>query len=133
MAHKWFLGLLPVLAAFILAACGQTKAPQTPTLDPASDAGRGQTLFRTHCASCHAAIGDSVVVGPSLAGVATRAAQRVPGLSAEEYLSHSIIYPNDYIVPGYESTPMQQNFATTLTFEEVDYLVAYLLTLRQEK
>lgn len=125
--YRFYLFLMSI---FFLSACSQPEIARPPTLDPQTDAGRGEMLFRANCATCHTVIGDTVVVGPSLAGVATRAAERVADLSAEDYLSNSILYPNDFIVPGYENSAMQQNFATMLTSEDVDYLIAYLLTLK---
>jgi mono/diheme cytochrome c family protein len=83
-----------------------------------------------HCASCHTVAGDVVIVGPSLDGIATRAETRVPGMDAEGYLLESIIDPNNVTVPGYLPGSMQQNFTTQLTSEELDQIVAYLLTLK---
>lgn len=119
------------LAALSLAACGGGKESDAsePQLDPNTDAGRGQALFKTFCSTCHAVRGDRVVVGPSLDGVARRAATRIPGFTAEAYLEDSILNPDHYIVEGYVPGSMQQNFDRQLTSEEVNYLVAYLLTL----
>lgn len=86
-------------------------------------------LFQAHCAACHALVEDVIIVGPSLAHVASRAVDRVPGLSAEDYIRHSILYPDDYVVEGFAAGTMQQNFAGQLTSDEVNRLVAYLLTL----
>ena len=120
-----------LLLALSLAACGSGKESDAsePLLDPNTDAGRGQALFKTFCATCHAVRGDRVVVGPSLDGVARRAATRIPGFTAAQYLEDSIIYPDHYVVEGYVPGSMQQNFDRQLTLEEVNYLVAYLLTL----
>ena len=70
-----------------------------------------------------------VLVGPSFDGIATRAAGRVPGLSAEEYLRESILDPDAYVVDGFPAGQMLQNFSELLTEEEIDSLVAFLLTL----
>jgi mono/diheme cytochrome c family protein len=98
-----------------------------PTLEPTAAAGR--QVFRTHCASCHAINGDRVVVGPSLDGLASRADGRVEDLDAEAYIYQSITAPNAYIVDGFTSGAMPQNFAVDLTSDEVNQLVTYLLTL----
>jgi len=70
-----------------------------------------------------------VLVGPSLAGVATRAQTRVPGLSAEAYLRQSILDPNAYVVEGFAEGQMLTNLGEILTPGQVDDLVAYLLAL----
>ncbi len=124
-----FTGLL----LLFLAACGGAEPAATivpPTLDPNSPAGRGKVLFSTHCATCHTVEEGTDLVGPSLAGIGSAAAGRVEDMDAEFYLSRSILYPDDFVVEGYEAGTMQQNFAATLTSEEVDNLVAYLLMLQ---
>ena len=82
------------------------------------------------CRICHSLRPDVVIVGPSFAGVATRAETRVPGMTAEEYLRQSILDPNAYIVEGFSSDMAPPNFAELLTDEQVDDLVAFLLTLK---
>jgi mono/diheme cytochrome c family protein len=119
---------------FLLAACSGSEgndsatAP-TPTLDMASDAGRGMIVFQANCATCHALAEDVVVVGPSLAHIATIAATRVEGLDAEDYLRESIVNPNAYTVEGFAEGSMQQNFANQLTSDEVTQVIAFLMTL----
>lgn len=131
MSKFTLLSLL--LAALLITACGGGPATESaaapPTLDPASDAGQGQVLFRARCATCHTVQGDTVLVGPPLSGIATRAGERVAGESAEDYLHESILFPNAYVVEGFVAGAMQQNFADLLTLEEVNQIVAYLLTL----
>jgi mono/diheme cytochrome c family protein len=113
----------------LLVACTDPAMPApTPTLDPASDAGKGARLFAANCATCHALAEDTLIVGPSLAHIATRAASRVAGLSAEDYIHDSILYPNDYVVEGFKAGAMQQDFGTRLTSEEATQLVAFLMT-----
>ena len=71
-------------------AAGQTAVPSTPS-NPTSqpqpteapsepDSAAGQVAFAANCAACHNTT-DQQLVGPGLAGVATRAASRVPGQS----------------------------------------------------
>ncbi|HET7087792.1 MAG TPA: hypothetical protein VFL17_04000 [Anaerolineae bacterium] len=69
------------------------------------------------------------VVGPSLAGVAARAAGRSPGLGARRYLELSILKPDAYVVQGF-SDVMPRGFGDKLTGEELDALLAFLLTLK---
>jgi len=84
----------------------------------------------TGCHICHSLQPDVVIVGPSLAGIATRAAGRIPGMSAEEYIRQSILQPNAYVVPGFPSGVMPPDFSEILTPEQIDDLVAFLLTLK---
>lgn len=127
MNNRFFAILLLCLAG-LLAACGGNSAP--PRLDPNTPEGKGQELFERNCASCHRVAGDEKLVGPSLANIAVRAGERVQGLSAEDYLYESIVDPDKYVVDGYKKGTMQQNFASRLSAAELDYLVAYLLTLK---
>lgn len=117
--------LLLVLAAMILTACSSASA--TPTLDAVQQ--QGQAVFNLRCAQCHALTPDTVVIGPSLAGIATRAATRVEGYDARAYIEHSILFPRDYLVDGFVDT-MPTNFGKELTSEELTGVVAYLMTLK---
>ena len=119
-----------VIAIFLIGCSGANSTlPATPTLDPESPEGQGLKLYKVHCASCHANTPDTIIVGPSLAGVATRAETRIEGLSAEDYIYESIIDPDRYVVEGYLAGTMQQDFGDRLTSDKVNNLVAYLLTL----
>ncbi len=118
----WLIGLL-----LLLVACGGEPVEPTATLEPAAAA--GQIVFQKHCAACHNTTSDTIVVGPSLLGVATRAQTRIPDQTAQSYLLSSIMRPDEYLVEGFENA-MPSNFGRTLTGEEIDSLVAYLLTLR---
>ena len=115
-------------AALILAACSNTpEAAATPTLDATQQ--QGQAVFQLRCAQCHTLTPDTVVIGPSLAGLATRASTRIEGYSAEEYIEDSILFPKDYLVEGFSDT-MPTNFGKDLTSEELSAVVAYLMTLK---
>jgi ferredoxin/cytochrome c2/succinate dehydrogenase hydrophobic anchor subunit len=99
-----------------------------------ADAGRslyfeGTLGTNAGCRICHSLDPGLTLVGPSLDGVATRAASRISGLSAEEYLRQSILDPDAYVVAGFPAGQMLQNFGTLLTAEDIDNLVAFLLTL----
>lgn len=85
-------------------------------------------LFDQYCETCHATHGDTVVVGPSLAGIGDRAGKRTQQYNSAEYIEYSIKEPGDYLVQGF-SDLMPQELANTLTEEEIDALVAYLMTL----
>ena len=68
-----------------------------------------------------------VQIAPTWQGISGRAGDRVPGLSAEEYLQGSIVDPAAYIVEGYSDT-MPKGFKLLLSEEDIDSLVAFLLT-----
>ena len=82
------------------------------------------------CQICHSLRPDVQLVGPSLAGVATRAETRVPGLTAEAYLMQSLVDPDAYVVAGFQPGQMRPDLAETLSQQELDDLVAFMLTLR---
>lgn len=128
--HLTLLLRLSLLSAlfFLLIACSGTPfgQPATPTVDPVVL--RGKKVFSQHCGSCHATVPDTVIVGPSLAGLVTRAESRVEGLDAKQYINQSITNPNAYLVSGFKDL-MPTTFAKKLTGEELDDLMSYLLTL----
>ena len=121
---------LVIFLAGSLLACKErtTPDPATPNLSTLEQ--EGLALFILHCAPCHETVSDTVIVGPSLYGIATRAGTRIEGISAENYLRTSILRPYDYIVEGYTET-MPPDFGKRLTGEEFDALMAYLLTLEE--
>ena len=113
-------------------------APPATSGDP--EAGKAlfnQPVFQSSggiasgCYTCHyveASRGN--FTGPNLAGVGSRAATTVSGQSAAEYLHTSIVKPNDYVVQGFVAGLMPQNYGEVLTEEQINNLVAYLLTLQ---
>ena len=117
-----------LLIALALSACSaMAKAEPTPTPDPLVL--QGQQVFNAKCATCHALVPDTIIIGPSLAGVATRAETRVEGQTADEYIQLSILRPGDYLVEGFNNV-MITNFSKELTNEDMNALVAFLLTLK---
>lgn len=81
------------------------------------------------CRICHSLQPGVDLVGPSFAGIASRAGERVPGLTAKEYLYQSITNPDAYVVEGFPAGQMVPNLAEILTKEQIDDLIAFLLTL----
>jgi mono/diheme cytochrome c family protein len=114
------------------------NAPQgTPFTVSAStgDPARGEALFKQNiggqpaCSTCHT-LKSKRLVGPGLAGIASRAGARVAGQTAAEYLHVSIIQPNAYLVPEYPSSLMPGTYASLLSPQQIDDVVAYLLTIK---
>jgi len=106
---------------------------------------QGDVLFRQSppaCFACHSTAPGVALAGPSLAGIATRAAALVDSVQytgaatdAEGYLRESIVDPHAYLVEGpiYSAggrSFMPDNNQDILTAEQIDQLVAYLMTLR---
>lgn len=144
MSKKTLVVLLLGLVMLALAACGgggdTAEEPTGGGEDVAAigDAANGERLFAQAtigannapgCITCHSLEPDVVIVGPSQAGLATRAQTRVAGMSAADYIHQSIVEPNAYIVEGFAEGLMYQNYGTDLTEQEINDLVAYTLTL----
>lgn len=124
---------LTVLVALVmivgLAACGGNgEATETG----GGDAVAGEQVYNSvatpACNTCHSLEAGQALVGPSLNGIGALAATRVGGMSAEEYLHESIIDPNTYVVEGFGSGIMPDTYETQLSEEQLNDLVAFLLT-----
>lgn len=105
----------------------------------------GAALFRESppgCVACHSTAPAVTLAGPSMAGMATRAAETVESAdyegsatTAEEYIRESIVDPNAFIrdveVFGSEGRSlMPAHYEETLSADQIEALVAYLITLR---
>ena len=116
--------------------------PVSPDSDPIA---LGQALFSTvapACVACHSVAEGVNMAGPSLAGIATLAKQRIEASEytgqakdAEGYLREAILNPSAYVVPGDMYSAEGQSFmpatyAKDLTPEQIDQLVAYLASLQ---
>jgi mono/diheme cytochrome c family protein len=120
--------IIPILIALALSACS-AMSPAEPTSTPDPLVLQGQQVFNAKCATCHALVPDTIIIGPSLNGIATRAETRVEGQTADEYIQLSILRPGDYLVEGFNNV-MITNFSKELTNEDMNALVAFLLTLK---
>jgi hypothetical protein len=52
----------------------------------------------------------------------------VPGLDAQAYIEQSILDPNAFVVEGFPSGVMPQDFRSRLSQDELQALVDYLLS-----
>jgi len=82
------------------------------------------------CFTCHTIGKKGPLRFPDLEGIATRAGNRVPGLSDVEYMAQSMYEPNHYIVPGFNpGMPVISKPPIGLTDDEILAVIAYLQTL----
>ena len=127
MNKNIFFFFLFLLIISLLSACQVGDSASQPTLT--SLEARGKQVFAQNCASCHATIPDTVIVGPSLAGIATRASSNVEGLDSRSYIEQSILEPGAFVNEGFQDL-MPKGFAANLNNDDFEGLVAYLLTLK---
>ncbi|MFQ5923083.1 MAG: c-type cytochrome [Anaerolineales bacterium] len=107
-----------LIAAGLMAACGSG----------ASDVARGRQVFSEHCVACHSLSPEVVIVGPALAGVATRAAANSENLRPREVLRRAILSPQAEIVEGFADL-MPPDFEQKLVEADLEALLSYLMTL----
>ncbi len=127
------------------AFAGNEAAPRNSEAASDDPVALGQALFTQPpavCSACHSTAPGVQLAAPSLAGVAQQADSIIASgdyhgnaQDAQGYLMESITEPSAYVVPGPTFSAggrsfMPDNFSQTLTQEQIDHLVAYLLTLR---
>jgi hypothetical protein len=127
---KW----LVVVAITGVAITGCSSPPAQPSykdIPATGDPAHGKVVFESQingapaCNSCHS-LEISNNVGPGLAGFADRAATRVDGMGAREFLYESIVLPNKHLVPGF-SNLMYTQYGEKLTKQDIADLMALLL------
>ncbi len=120
--------LLAVLA-LSLAACGGDSGSAG-----SGDAAAGEQVFTKTaapaCNTCHSLQPGQDLVGPSLAAIGAKAGARVSGQSAQEYLQESVVDPNAYLVDGYTANIMPNVYGSQLSEQQIQDLVAYMLSLK---
>ncbi|QDW66436.1 cytochrome c [Luteimonas granuli] len=105
----------------------------------------GENLFGTAvpvCTACHSLQPGVQLAGPSLAGMAERAARTIASpdytgsaTDVEGYIRESIVSPSAHLVPGAmfsaDGTSFMPNtYADTLTGEQIDQLAAFLASMK---
>jgi cytochrome c2 len=119
------------------------------------DPENGQVLFTTlipetgfACSTCHRVDSTETLIGPGLLNIADPShnpSQHEHGDSDVEateaapiertmdevvdYIRTSIVHPSEYVDPGYPDLLMPQNYEQLLNEQQINDLVAYLLTL----
>lgn len=124
-----------VFLAVLLCGCAD-DAPASPGVESGDAVAVGAELFEQRvvgskpgCVTCHSLEPDVTLVGPSLAGLAERAGQRVAGQSALEYVKASITDPDSHVVDGFRTGQMVGGWTDELSEAQIDSLVDYLLGL----
>jgi mono/diheme cytochrome c family protein len=122
----------------VRASAGEMAASPTQAPQAATAASPEALIAQFQCGVCHVIPGVEGAqgqVGPSLAGLSDRAATRVEGLSAEEYIRQSILEPNAFVVSECPAGPcapgvMPATFKDQLTEEQLATLVTFLANLK---
>ena len=125
MKKTLFILLILSLMVVMLAACG---GGDKSSGGADADVAAGQKIFEkavlgsnAGCVTCHAREAGKVVVGPSLAGIASK---------GEDFIRTSIIDPEAEITEGFPAGTMPANFKDDLSDQELTQLVKYLMTLK---
>lgn len=137
----FFILILALSLALVACGGGDDGGSNASEAEPAvvGNAERGEELYHQNtigsasapgCKTCHSTEEGVVLVGPSHAGVATRAGTEAPGMSAAEFLEQSIRDPNAVVTEGFSPGVMYQNYDKELTDQQIADLVAYLQTLK---
>jgi mono/diheme cytochrome c family protein len=128
----------------LLAGCGSvataptnrplTPAASSPTRVLSSDnasVSQGELVFNrtAGCNACHTVNGSSGLIGPDLAGVADRVVKMHPDLSVEQALEVEIVDPTAFVTEGYRGELMPANYKDTLTPQQIQDLIAYMMSL----
>jgi mono/diheme cytochrome c family protein len=121
------LAMRPIIftiVLFALAACSAAAAaPDQIAL--------GKRMFTIQCGGCHPVVDVGPdTLAPRLDTIMIRA-RRAADPAA--WLRQAIIDPNASVAPGYQPGLMPVGFRDTLTPEQLDALVAYMLSMDKQK
>jgi len=119
-----WLVVLAALSLLILTACGggQGDEPDSAQIQ------QGKLVFQANCSACHSTSPSVTIVGPSLAGIATRAGDMVSGLDARAYLEQSVLEPGAYLTEGFKDL-MPDTYGNSISKDDLEALVTYMLTI----
>lgn len=132
-----------VVTGGVPAPFGEDESPAAASDEPVA---QGEALFRSSppsCFTCHSTSPGVVMAGPTMAGMAARAEEMVgsegytgSAATAEAYIRESILDPDAHIAEGRDffasggRSMMPSDYDESLTTDQVDQLVAYLMSLR---
>lgn len=111
----------------------QFERPRPPGATLKEAVERGKELFtrdNVGCYRCHAVSGVGGIRGPDLTRVASRAGSRVAGRPADQYLREKISAGLTYSFRVPEYDPIMPPFRQALTRDQIEDLVAFLLSLK---
>lgn len=130
------------------AADSPAAMPDEGALPLSADSANGKLLFNTFqpaagiaCATCHRVDSEERLVGPGLLNAGKRADWNQDGRLTHRgidpnspkrvvtYLRAAIINPSGYTIPGYADL-MPKNWGKVFSDQQIDDLIAYLLTLK---
>lgn len=100
-------------------------------LDDAACGARWAQVFG--CVACHSQNGDNGI-GPTWQGLFGHEVTMTDGatiMADEAYLRESIMDPNAHVVEGFQAGVMPQNFADTLTEDQIHQLTIFIESLSQ--
>lgn len=100
-------------------ASAQVAAAAAPAAGPPAPAATGEEAVRKYgCQACHALLGSTASLGPSLEDVGARL--------TPEQIRQSIIDPNAVIADGFTPDVMPPDFADRMTVKELEMIVRLL-------
>ena len=140
--------VIALLAVATLARCAPAEPRTARATPPATassargpvrpDPTRGEALFRAFvpearyaCVTCHLPNSTQALLGPGLLGVGDGVSPCDPQQDLEDYLRQSILEPDSCLTPGFSARLMPSVYAEVYTEQDIDDLVAWMLTLRQ--
>lgn len=85
------------------------------------------------CVRCHAlGAGErsATGLGTNFYDIGARAPNTVPGETSETYLRTAIVNPDAHLAGGFQDGLMSREYAKVLSADQIDDLVAFMLTLR---
>ncbi|MCY3905781.1 MAG: cytochrome c [Anaerolineaceae bacterium] len=139
---------IALLTVATLARCSPAESRTATATPPATastaagpvrpDPARGEALFRQFvpearyaCVTCHLPNSTQALLGPGLPGVGDGVSPCDPQQDLENYLRQSILDPDACLTPGFSARLMPAVYAEVYSEQDVDDLVAWMLTLRQ--
>jgi cytochrome c5 len=140
--HGPRIGVLVLATTAFYAYVGQ-MVPQSEVQPPAEvvisadlttaemvEVGRGIAEGKGLCRTCHTMGQSGALRFPDFAGVASRAAERIPGMSDVDYFAQSLYEPDSFVVPGFNpGMPTINRPPIGLTDQEILCVIAYLQSL----
>lgn len=110
-----------------------TELSEDMTVEEMIATGREIAEGKGLCLTCHTIGQSGALRFPDLQGIGARAATRVSGMSAEEYLRQSLYEPDAYVVSGFDpGMPAVDRPPIGLTDEEILTVIAFLQSLGGE-